>query len=61
MNETIDNLLIFFKKRLVSIQITLDFSEKPTVHAIYEGDIHKTDGTTVLCCLQAMREKLFGI
>lgn len=59
MNETMEDLFKFFEDRAISIQITLDHGRLPTVHAMYQGNIHETSGQTVLYCLQRMREKIF--
>lgn len=55
-----DELLDYFKERNVAIQITLDIGENPTVHAIHEREIFRTEATTIKSALERMKYKLFG-
>lgn len=58
-----EELLQFFKEKEVSLQITLDINERPTVHAIEKehglGDLEFASGETLVEALKNMKWKLF--
>lgn len=62
--EIMEELLNFFQSKGISIQITLDTSRKPTVHAFHEQDgernLYMTEDETTLGALKKMKEKLYG-
>lgn len=59
-----EELLKFFEEEGISLQITLDINQKPTVHALDSRGIvlglQYADGETVIKALQNMKEKLFN-
>lgn len=60
--DSFNSLLDFFKhEKKIPIQLTVDpQTESIVIHAFYEGEVHKTTGTTMLMALANMKYKLFG-
>ncbi|AYP68342.1 hypothetical protein PQE75_gp137 [Bacillus phage vB_BcoS-136] len=59
MQESIEDMIEFFKEKEIPIQITVETQVKPTVHAIYDGQIYITRGKSVIDCLIKMRYEIF--
>lgn len=60
--DDFNSLIEFFKyEKKIPIQFTVNTdTEYIEVHAIYEGEIHKASGWTMLTALVNMKFKLFG-
>lgn len=60
--DDFNSLLDFFKyEKKIPIQFTVDTdNEYIVIHALYEGEVHKTSGWTMLTAMANMKYKLFG-